>query len=201
MSSNLLHHPIISNYAYDINSGNVINTNYNRIIKLSRYGYKKRYYKFHMYENGIKLQTPYHGFIYECSSGKIVPGGYVVDHIDNDQSNNKIENLQCITISENNRKDRIGPVRRPSIAIKAISEDKEEYIYHSYSQAKKDLGIDTSSIHRFFIGETKKSFSKTKKKWFTFEKYDGKVEKPKSTVKKNRPKGLKYKKREKGLKK
>ena len=42
-------------------------------------------------------------FLYAYFKGDI-PDGYVIDHIDNDQFNNDLDNLRPLTIKENNRK-------------------------------------------------------------------------------------------------
>lgn len=53
--------------------------------------------------NGKRYHLRWHRVVYEFFKGKI-PEGFVVDHIDNNVSNNKIDNLQAITALENNRK-------------------------------------------------------------------------------------------------
>ena len=42
-------------------------------------------------------------FIWKCSNGNI-SNGYVIDHIDNDKTNDKIENLQLLTHQQNCKK-------------------------------------------------------------------------------------------------
>ena len=40
----------------------------------------------------------------------IIPEGFVIDHIDSVKTNNKIENLQLLTVSENVRKGNSKPI-------------------------------------------------------------------------------------------
>lgn len=48
-----------------------------------------------------------HRLVWEAFNGKI-PDGFHVDHIDGDRHNNKLENLQLLTKSENSRKAQLG---------------------------------------------------------------------------------------------
>ena len=43
-----------------------------------------------------------HRFVWECFNG--IPDGKVIDHIDNNPTNNRLTNLQLFTPSENNKK-------------------------------------------------------------------------------------------------
>ena len=59
-----------------------------------------------------KVQMSYNGKGYSFSLSRVlyvwfiedIPDGYVIDHIDNDPFNNRLNNLQMLTIEENNRK-------------------------------------------------------------------------------------------------
>ena len=46
-----------------------------------------------------------HRIAYECHNG-LIKDGSVIDHIDSNPRNNSISNLQCITQSENTKKER-----------------------------------------------------------------------------------------------
>lgn len=76
-----------------------------------------------------------HRLVWELHNGPI-PEGRVIDHIDRDKSNNKIENLRCVSRSENRKN------------TDAVSATGHKYIYprangrllvHSYSG--KHLGV------------------------------------------------------------
>jgi len=45
-----------------------------------------------------------HRIIWVLHNNVEIPRGYVINHIDNDPSNNNINNLECITYAQNNRK-------------------------------------------------------------------------------------------------
>ena len=62
---------------------------------ISTCGYWKTMFKYKSYR--------VHRLIWEVIHGKI-PDGYVINHIDNVKTNNKISNLEICTIAENNRR-------------------------------------------------------------------------------------------------
>ncbi|MDA7436471.1 HNH endonuclease [Synechococcus sp. AH-601-B19] len=53
-------------------------------------------------DNGCGKRVAIHRIIWTIINGDIEEG-MVIDHIDRDKCNNKIENLRCVTQSENNR--------------------------------------------------------------------------------------------------
>ena len=74
-------------------------------------GQKFHYYTYYTYKVDDKLkQKPISlaSLIYVLLLHKDIPAGYVIDHIDNDSFNNKLSNLQMITIGDNVRKDSKG---------------------------------------------------------------------------------------------
>ena len=60
-------------------------------------GKKERYYR-----NAQHKPHSLHRAVWEFHNGKI-PAGMVIDHIDRNTDNNQIENLRCVSQSENNR--------------------------------------------------------------------------------------------------
>ena len=60
--------------------------------------------KFQINYKGGSKAWPLSRFIYAWFVGDIPDGDFVVDHIDNDPLNNQLNNLQLLTIEENNRK-------------------------------------------------------------------------------------------------
>ena len=51
-------------------------------------------------ENNKKVSTSYHKFIWEAFNGP-VPNGMTIDHIDDNPSNNRLDNLQLLTMGQN----------------------------------------------------------------------------------------------------
>ena len=69
----------------------------------------------------------------------------VVDHIDNDKTNNKLENLQVITNRANTSKDRVGGVSK-YVGVSFHSR-QNKYIAHCYHNGKHvHLGYFTDEI-------------------------------------------------------
>ena len=91
-------HPIFTNYAAS-KEGEILNVKTGRILKknLTDQGY----YQFKVTDKKlIKPKNYYiHRFEWECVKG-VIPEGFVIDHIDSVKTNNKIENLQLLTLAE-----------------------------------------------------------------------------------------------------
>ena len=88
----------------------------------------------------IKPKNYYiHRFEWECVKGDI-PEGFVIDHIDSVKTNNKIENLQLLTDSENIRKGNSKPI----VSFK-IKNNKQKN-YESITSASLELDISFSII-------------------------------------------------------
>ena len=78
-------------------------------------------------------------FEWECVKGEI-PEGFVIDHIDSVKTNNKIENLQLLTLTENVRKG----ISKPIVSFK-IQNNKQKK-YDSIVSASLELDISFSII-------------------------------------------------------
>ena len=72
-----------------------------------------------------------------------------VDHIDGNKLNNKVENLQWISYSDNTRKACIGKDRRPKPVI-CIETGK---VYKNIKEANKDLHIPEAVLSAVVRGE------------------------------------------------
>ena len=131
-------HPIFSKYAAS-KDGEILNVKTGRILKkcLS----DKGYYQFKVSDkNLIKPKTYYiHRFEWECIKG-VIPEGFVIDHCDSVRTNNQIENLQLLTVSENIRKGNSKPI--VSFNIK----NNKQKNYDSIVSASIELDISFSSI-------------------------------------------------------
>jgi len=140
-------HPIYTNYESNRN-GIVRHIKYKKPIgQLTNRGY----YKITVGDNGKRKSFMSHRFLYECFHGKIVDNR-VVDHINNIRIDNRLDNLQLITQSENTKKDHKGGNSLPPIKVKATNiETGESFIYDSLYKAERDLNTDRSNISRIFV--------------------------------------------------
>lgn len=70
---------------------------------------KNRYYSFSVSVCNVKKTINVHSFVYYAFNrlASVKKGYFVIDHIDNNPLNNKIENLQLVTNRINGSKDRI----------------------------------------------------------------------------------------------
>ena len=126
-------------------------------ISVSDQGVKKDYYK--------------HRFIFECFHGKINDVKLVVDHINNIRTDNRLQNLQLITPSQNQKKEnRIGE-KLPPIRVRAVNINSgESFDYDSICKCSKGLDIHKGSINGVLNGITKTATSKIDKNKYKFEK-------------------------------
>ena len=74
-----------------------------------------------------------HRWIYMYHYGNI-PDNMVVDHIDNDRSNNRIENLRCVSFELNsiNSKKKYRPVKVSSGYGWRVSVKRKDRVYRKY---------------------------------------------------------------------
>lgn len=105
-------------------------------------------------DDGIRKPYFNHRFIWECFNGEI-PDGYDIDHINRCRTDNRIENLQCVTMAENRKKGyqcRIdkdwGSYAHKRIkAIKAIQEDGTIKYFKNKSQCAKYYNISPAMVY------------------------------------------------------
>ena len=97
----------------------------------------------------------------------------MVDHINNIKTDNRLENLQLITQSQNMKKENIKGENRPQIRVRAININSgESFDYHSIYECSKRLDINDASIRHVLNGVTKTATSKLDKNKYKFEKID-----------------------------
>ena len=117
--------------------------------------------------------TSVHRALWTCFNGDIEEGKEI-DHVDDNILNNKLSNLQCITINENRKKRNhdflkniAANARNNMRKIKGINlETKEEHIFKTKSNCAKYYGCSPALI--YYICE-KKNRCKTFQYKYTFE--------------------------------
>ena len=83
------------------NMGRVINNTTLRLIKIDTH---QTYHRINLRDGKATRHYYLHRLVYCTFTEDYDLDGYVIDHIDSDPSNNKLENLQKLTHSENNQK-------------------------------------------------------------------------------------------------
>ena len=143
------------------------------VVNKKNIGYltKLGYLQICIREQGIKKHYQKHRFIYECFNGKINDAKLVVDHFNNIKTDNRLENLQLITQSENMKKENRKGKNLPPIRVRAININTgESFDYDSIKKCSKELNVENSSIRKILEGIYKTSTSKKDKNKYTFEK-------------------------------
>ena len=95
----------------------------------------------------------------------------MVDHINNIKTDNRLENLQLITQSQNIKKEHRKGKNRPPIPVQATNViSGETFEYNSISQCGRSLDISKGSIRYVLDGSRKTATSKKDKNKYTFKK-------------------------------
>ena len=130
------------------------------------------YLRITVYDQDIRKKYLKHRFIFECFHGKINDVKLVVDHFNNIKTDNRLQNLQLITQSQNIKKDhRKGKNLPPEIRVRAININTgESSDYDSISKCSKKLDINHGSICHVLNGIQNTATSKLDKNKYTFEK-------------------------------
>ena len=139
------------------------------IGRLSNSGYLIITVRYH----GILKYYQKHRFIYECFHGKINDAKLVVDHINNIKSDNRLDNLQLLTQSQNLKKEHRKGKCLPPIRVRAININTGESTdYVSLNECGRRLDINHGSISLVLNGNNKTVTSKKDKNKYKFEKLD-----------------------------
>ena len=147
-------HPVYVDY--EASRDGIVQNKKNRktIGRISNTGYMR----ISICVNGKKKKCHSHRFIFECFRGEI-PAGLVVDHINRNKLDNRLENLRVVTQRENilNSAPRIrSQYRRPIIGVMDI----HERVFPSMYSAGKYYDICHSSIKFVADGVTLSAYSK-----------------------------------------
>ena len=131
------------------------------------------YLRIGVINHGIKKNYGKHRFIFECFHGKINDVKLVVDHINNIKTDNKLQNLQLLTHSQNKKKEHRKGKNLPPIRVRATNINSgESFDYDSINKCSKVLDINDCSIRYVLKGITKTATSKIDKNKYKFEKLD-----------------------------
>ena len=134
---------------------------------------KSGYLQINVRDGGIQRSYNKHRFIFECFHGKINDAKLVVDHINNIKIDNRLENLQSITQSQNMKKEHRKGENLPPIKVRAININSgESFDYDSIKKCSKGLDINAASISRVLNGIYKTATSKLDKNKYYFKKLE-----------------------------
>lgn len=114
-------------------------------ISEEKKGYKNVHISLSM--NSKKRQYRLSRLIWETFNG-IIPAGYHIDHIDNNQLNNRLDNLQRLTLADNNRKRwKDNPQLKSHGGVERVKVRCVEtgIVYASLREAARILGRSTGS--------------------------------------------------------
>ena len=146
----------IPNYPYSVSSlGRVRNDRTNLLLKGSL---TCGYYKVRLSYKGQVIDKMIHHLVY-CIFNNLeeIPSGYTIDHKDANKLNNKLDNLQLVTLSENVKnalyKTKTNNITKPVIQMTL----NEEYIaeFPSAAEAARTLNLDSSTISKVCRGVNK----------------------------------------------
>lgn len=146
----------VPNFHYSVsNLGRVKNDNTNLLLKGS---VTCGYYKVRLSQNGKVKDVMVNHLVY-CTFNNLnnIPKGYVIDHINANKTDDRLENLRLITLSEN-VKAALYDTKSNSSCRKVLQmtlEDCPIQQFASCSEAARQLKLDSSTISKVCRGKNK----------------------------------------------
>lgn len=148
------------------NYGRVMGVKYGKVLK-PRYKKTHPYVTYMLYKDKKGRNKFVHRLVWEAFNGKI-PDGLTINHLDENPKNNRLDNLEVCTQSENNkygtRIERLLKTRKKNnsygqerevYAIKITT--NERFKFKSQMEAARQLGFYQSSISECLSGKHKVS--------------------------------------------
>lgn len=114
-----------------------------RILKGGLVGAPIKYRYVILCNDNYRKKVLVHRLIYETFIGEIIKG-MEIDHIDSNPLNNRLDNLQILTASENNKKAGTGKNKIQYSYILTDVKTGEQHFYKTITEASIDLDV---SIH------------------------------------------------------
>ena len=101
-----------------------------------------------------------HIIIYEAFNG-IIKDGFVIDHINNNKTDNSLSNLQAVTLSQNTKMGGTGKHAKQAKSVKSFdTSTNEDKIFQSMNEASRYFDICVPSVRRVAEGIQKSAVSK-----------------------------------------
>lgn len=150
------------------NMGNIRSLNYKQtgktiIMTLLKYNDGDEHTKVYLYKNNIKTIKGTHVAVWEAFNCKTVPEGYVVHHINQDPTDNRIENLECMSRKKHVQEHCSRAIVQIDINGNFIAK------YSSITEAAKVLGKSSPGlIGKVLTGKRNKTYNS---KWMYAEDY------------------------------
>ena len=174
-------HPIYKNYGYDLEKEQIVHIKINKttIPRIGHCGYS---YVTVSGDAPKQKMVLCHRFIWECCND-IIPKNYEIDHINKNKTDNSLENLRCVTISENRKnRDHTNILKYAKIAhtlkrfIKAINIDTNEVLcFKCKNQCSTYLGgISAALVYLIVANKNMAKTASTNKGKYKFEYVDEK---------------------------
>lgn len=116
------------------------------------------YHKVRLSQDGVIYDITIHKLVYMVFNNiDTIPKGYVIDHIDANKLNNKLSNLQLITLSENvNNALYVQKTNSSCKPVEQLTLDgKHINSFKSCAEAARQLGLDNSTISKVCRGINK----------------------------------------------
>jgi len=119
--------------------------------KLKPYQHSDGYRQFKMYDGGCNEAKYVHRFVYETYVGPI-PKNMQINHINEDKSDNRLENLELVTHEQNIRKRSYCKLN-----METCQEIRRRYTEDNTTSVRslsKEYGAHESTIHNCLRGKT-----------------------------------------------